>query len=653
MAAQVIVEMSGDEAKLWASMQRVVQQNSKVEDSFKKVKKSGDALGDFGKRVKSEILGMAAGYASVATAVNLVTTAHQQMIAKQDESLKLAREIAAAQQEAAKNLAGESQETISKVLLEKVPEIAKKTVFSDLGKITTALGSASSIVGEKRAVSAVETSAELTRFTPEDLQSTTTSVADVMKASNLESGKEAMSMLLSAGAVARPEELPKLASGASKAIYAGVNASPTQAPEEAAKESAALYAVFSKVDKQGESASTAAIQFIEMLRTTFQPTREEAATRDERMLELQRSSQVPLSEQVDLQQAFMQMSRMPAGTIFAKEAQGQFEKISRSAGLDESEQGELKKMLSELSVSTQAISTARTPEAKDAARRAAMDAEDRLNQFYSRAGLTRKEDLEFAKIQTQKGLAAQDPGTLRGRLEAVQKSPILLREAESNLKGEAAFKPIAQGFFDPNSEHMKGLNEAFEKVTTDVTVFDEAVKSVEMTPQQQVALSTKKIDTQESVRQFEDISGANAAAFREIEEKALGATNVDYTTAIGSSLPSLTRPMTDPSASAEYSVNVLRDREGYLRSKERTPDLEKRLETLVTAIESIVELSKKNPAISQESIDRMTKTLEQTRDSVNKAGDKTVGAIQGAGPQDNSARIQNQHNAEPKVIKGT
>ena len=344
---------------------------------------------------------------------------------------------------------------------------------------------------------------------------------------------------------------------------------------------------------------------------------------------------------------------MPAGTIYAKEAQGQFEKISRSAGLDETEQGELKKMLSDLAVSTQAIATSKTPEDREAAQRAVMKVEDSLNQFYSRAGLTRKEDLEFAKIQTQKGLAEQDPGTLRGRLEAIQKSPILLREAEANLKGEAAFKPIAQGFFDPKSEHMKGLTDAFEKVSTDTAVFDASVQSVEMAPQQQVAMSTKKIETQENIRQFEDISGANAAAFRQIEEKALSATIIDYTTSIGSSLPSLMRPMNDPAAAAEYSLNVLRDREGYLRPKERTPELEKRLDSLITAMESIVELSKKNPAISQESIDRMTKTLEQTRDSVNKAGEKTVGAIQGSGPNDNNARIQNQHNAEPRTIKGT
>jgi hypothetical protein len=468
--AGVVVELTGDEAKLLASMQKIIAQNARSKDSFKatgrEAKSSVDEINKALDKKLQSLASVSVAYKAVEIGVAAVSKAQQVMIEKQAKALQLAKELAAAQQEAAKNLAGQTTANISKALLETVPSIAVKTGFSDLPKLTTALGSSASIIGEELAPSAVEVAAQLTRFTKEDLQSTATSTADVMKAAQLKSGEEAMALLLTSGAVARPEELTKLAGGASKAIYAGVNASPGQLPADAAKDAASLFAVLSKVDKQGESAATAAIQFIDLLRTTFNPSIDERAKRDERIKELLGEQAVTAEEQVAIDRALLSVRQKEALAKNLNPA----DKSLRAEDLR--------------------IDLA---EAKASVVRATKS-----------AGLTDKDSVELSRLQDQQRLSANDPGTLVGRLQAIQQSPELLRTAEANLKGEAAFKAIAQGFFDPNSVHMQGLTESLGSITTEATKFKDALATMAITPQQQLAGSIEQSDVANNVARFLD-----------------------------------------------------------------------------------------------------------------------------------------------------
>jgi hypothetical protein len=630
---QVVVELSGDEAKLLRSLQKIIDQNGKVGDSFKRTQKNGkdasDALTTGLNKLKGELLGMAGAYASVSTAISLVADAQERWKQNQQASLSLAKELAAAQQEAAKNLAGNPIQSISDTLQKKVPEIALKASFSDLPKLTTALGSASSILqDDAKAASATETAAILTRNTKDDLQSTTTSTADVMKAANLQSGKEAMALLLSAGAVARPEELPKLASGASKAIYAGVNASPNQSPEQAAKEAAALYAVFSKVDKQGESASTAAIQFIDLLRETFNPNRDETIKRDERITELTREAVVTPDKLIAIEQAQLearqkqkiadrlspdnQTDAAQKIRLEAQAAQANIDKSFRSAGFNAEEQKQFLR-------SEQVMKESRE---KGDLQKAGMFEIGRQNIINS-AGLSDRDTEELRRLNLQRQLAKQDPGSLQGRLELVQKNPELLRTAEANLKGEAAFKPIAQGFFDPKSVHMQGLADAFKNVTTDPKVFEESVQTMTITPQQKTALAIEKADTRSNVGDMKDTVGANIAAMRDMEEKALAKTSVDYATTIESKLYSFSRPLQNPENAAEFSMQRLSDREKYFENTKNTNEtIIPKIELLITTMEQVIALSRATPGVSEASIQRQTEILEATRESFEKRLDR-------------------------------
>lgn len=481
--ANVVVELTGDEAKLLRSMQKVIDQQAKMSDGFKNVTKNSGALQTSFDRGLSSLKTMAATALSVDVAFQAIGTTQKQFIDRMETSVTLVKSLAAAQQEAAKNLAGTPQAAISDVLLNQVPRIAEQATFSDLPKITTALGSVSSIVGEQNAPSIVEAAANVTRFTKDDLQTTATATADVVKASGLKDGREAMSLLLTSGAVARPEELPKLATGASKSILAGVNASPTQNPIEAAKESAALFAMMSKVDKNGESAATASIQLVELMRETFRPTKDEELKRAQQIRELLEKQAVTQEESLRIEHARL--------TLQARE-----EDIKRIRPTDRSPKAEL-------------------------ARLGVEEAKSNLVEAQKDAGLTPKEAEELRRLQVQASYAGKDPGTFQSRLEAVRKDPELMRTVEANFKGEAAFRPIMQGLLDANSVHSKELSNAIATVSTDVAKFNAAMQSMIATPQQSMSLASEKVDTSIAVKQFRDTELQIMGTVDETVRKAL------------------------------------------------------------------------------------------------------------------------------------
>jgi hypothetical protein len=245
--------------------------------------------------------------------VQLVSKAHDEMIERQDRSLQLARDIAAAQQEAAKNMAGQSSAQIGEALEKEVPRIAQETQFADLAKLTTALGSASSIVGPEAAPGVVEAAARVTKFTPDELQKTSTATADIMAATGLKDAERALALLASTGAVARPEQLSKLATGSAVAINAAVTAAPTQDKVEAAGEAAAVYARLSAVDPEGQSAATATVQLIKQISDVFTDTK--AARERNQQIETLRTAQTDSAIGIERQELNVEERRTRAAAF--------------------------------------------------------------------------------------------------------------------------------------------------------------------------------------------------------------------------------------------------------------------------------------------------------------------------------------------------
>jgi len=69
------VEMTGDEARLWQSLQKILVQQPKIENGFRKIGRAGKAA----RRAVEGLADRAVGLASIATAVGLITTAFQDL----------------------------------------------------------------------------------------------------------------------------------------------------------------------------------------------------------------------------------------------------------------------------------------------------------------------------------------------------------------------------------------------------------------------------------------------------------------------------------------------------------------------------------------------------------------------------------------------
>jgi hypothetical protein len=464
--AETVVTLSGDETKLLNAMRKVLGVQDNMDGGFKKIKASSkDANDNAFKGIDKVVTGLgqwASGFATVSAAGAVVNSMLNDQVTIQKEALSVATEVAKAQQEAAKNLAGVAPEKISALLQKEVPKIAIEASFKDIAALTKALGSTSSIVGEDRAASAVTTAAKLERLTPENLQTTATSLGDLVKATGLNDAREAGALLLSAGSVARPEELGKLSLGAARAVNAGTLASPGQDKVAAAKESTALFAMLSSVDKSGESASTATVQLIAQLREMFK---------------------------------------------------------------------------------------------------------DRPD----------------------------DPGTTIGRLKAVKSDASLKESFLGDLKGEAIFKPLFEALTDDASQQSKELATALETITTDVKVFDAALKTLEITPQQKTANALARAETSVEVQKFGDKSSFTTAAVADIAKAALENTGSTTFQKFQNSISKMTdfgfeRSTMTPSRFAAVQLENLSQRKTELSGLARTPEIQDKIQTIDAAIQSINDL---------------------------------------------------------------
>lgn len=647
--AQTIVTLSGDDAELYKAFQRILDQQAKTDAGYKKIRGASKEAADAAKTAAKEqadaekqrqkhvesaigtVTGLVAAYVSVQGAVSGLTQAHEILLTNQDKALAKAKELAAAQQEAAKNLAGNTPQAISKILQETVPEIARETKFADTGKITTALGSAASIVGEQRARSVVTESARLTRFTPDQLQTTATATADIMAATGLDDAKQALAMLASTGSVARPEELAKLAQGAAAAVNAAIAQAPTQGKVDAAKEGVALYAKLTKVDPQGQSAATATTDFIRQISAVFADPKL-IKERTERIENL-RLGQTDNQLAVETARVKIEETQRTAGffkptdqTPEAKTARLNAEKAQQDLA-----QAELKTQrdadeLKRLEV-VQRVTLGVTPEQADAANQAA---EQRINREMA-ADIQRREQLrqeieaklprqtektpfvtqadtkgtalerdplvlEFQKLAAKtyvRGLEQPTtaPTTFLDRLETVRQTPELRAAITETMTGEAKFQPLFKQLLDGNTELSKELGQAVTTVTTDTKAFADVAASTVQTPQAQVMASLNTVETARNIQLATDTEGQVRAAVSQIFADAMTGTSVDMTTAVGSvfsrTVGGIGRNFEDQSAFGTSEIKVLQERIGYLQNQGGT---EAQIQSAAAAIEAINQL---------------------------------------------------------------
>lgn len=644
-----IVTLSGDDAELYKAFQRIIDQQAKTDAGYKKIRSASKEAADAAKAAAKEqadaernrqqkidnaitsVTSLATAYISVSSAVTALTAAHEILISNQDKALGKAKELAAAQQEAAKNLAGKTPQEISATLQKTVPEIARETQFSDLAKLTTALGSAASIVGEERARGVVTESARLTRFTPDQLQTTATATADIMAATGLGDAKQALALLASTGSVARPEELAKLAQGAAASVNAAIAQAPQQNKVDAAREGVALYAKLSKVDPSGQSAATATTDFIRQISTAFADPKV-IKERTERIENLRlgatdnqlavESAKLKIQDTVRTAGFFKPDDQTPeanSARLRAEQAKQDLAQAELKARRDAKEletlsviqrvttgQGatdpkrealtaQLETLRAEARQKLQEQSpawAAKSPEGvKAMAERPDLNMSTEVHGDVVTRFREAFKELEKLPGGVQGPPTAAVPTTFAERLEAVRATPELRASVSESLTGEAKFRPLFAELLNANSQISQELKAANSTITTDVKAFEQVAASTVETPQARVVAAANEFETARNIQQSGDTEGQVRAAVSAIFHEAMSSTSVDYVSATSSVAARATQYMTrsseDSGSFGGAEIRQLQERIDYLQNVGAEPS---KIETSAAAIEAINKL---------------------------------------------------------------
>lgn len=288
--ADVQVVLTGSDVQLIKTLENVLKKQNETIDKFRKMQEESKRLADEAKKVAEEsansignvgssiedfadnIGSMAIGYATVNTAIGFLNDSMEHQVQLQKEVLELSQKVATSQQEAAKNLTGTSDAETQNVLSKVAPQIAKETGFSDIAKITDAVGAAYSASGDlEKSVSAVRAAAELTRLSPDQITTVASGALDVSRGSGIADARQNLAFLLSAGKSARIEDPAKLAGTLAPTVSSGVATVPGQDREQAAREIAALFTTLNQqaTDKSGESTRTATITMLSKMEEFF------------------------------------------------------------------------------------------------------------------------------------------------------------------------------------------------------------------------------------------------------------------------------------------------------------------------------------------------------------------------------------------------
>lgn len=235
--------------------------------------KGESAFTKFGKNAVGQIASVVTAYVGVQEAIQLVNgfLEEQQDLLRASKDTQI--ELAKAQQESAKNLAGLSVVERDELLRQAVPDIAAATGFSDMAEITQALGNVAA-TGESNSATikdAVMQAARIERLKPEQLDSTAAAASAVQRRVGLSDIREALALVQTTGFSAKVTDPQKLVDSLPKALGSLVSTVPTQDPEEAVRQAGALFAQITQGgnDDKGASSATFSIDFGTRLQKFF------------------------------------------------------------------------------------------------------------------------------------------------------------------------------------------------------------------------------------------------------------------------------------------------------------------------------------------------------------------------------------------------
>jgi hypothetical protein len=672
-AGKTIVTLSGEDAELYRSFQRILDQQAKTVGGYGKVAAASKAAAAEAKKAAKEtadaekdrqrtidglagsVAGMVTTYVSLQGAVNLVTAAHTKMVERQSEALDLAKQIAAAQQEAAKNMAGQSPAQLDEVFTEKLQYISRETGFKDLNKLTTAMGSAASIVGPEAAPGVVEAAARVTRFTPEELQKTTTATADIMAATGLKDAEQALAMLASTGSVARPEQLAKLATGSAIVANAAVTSAPNQDPVAAASEAISVYAKLSKVDPEGQSSATATVQLIKQISDAFTDTKQirERDTKISALADAAPENKIAIARaEMKVEETRQRAAAFQPGdtSLPARDASLDLQSAELALAAAAKKSAEDAKELERLTTIRAAVGVA-MPADKRAAleqRQAELQQTDKQLMQAANAGTleqlpaalktdsqnrmkalgmdpAKREDItafamqqfgtsadESNRINAELAAAKQSPDTFETRLARVQQVPELKQQISEGLTGEAKFQPLMRDLLDGSSKFSAEVAEARKAINTNPESFRAVANTTVQTNQAKIAAAGEQFEASKNIAQTFDTESQIRQAVANIASQAMATTDRGMGNFLQSTIATTERGVSSMvSSTPGFVQGQEKNLEVRLKQLQQSGAEPNQIEVIAVALKTIAELGAMAPATRGQSPDEMAKYLTQ------------------------------------------
>lgn len=291
--AQVVVEMSSDEAKLYRGMQRLIEQQQKLETGLKKTGAAGKKAGDdTSKAMKSDFFSkqlvdlkaVATGYFSIQTAIQAVTKAMEEQKQVAEAAATVQVNVAGGQAAVLKNLGDVSKEESDRFFAN-LDRIRSDSKFSSIVPIQYAASDILSATGgnQEQTLDILRAVTPLFGTTPDQMASFGGALADMQKASGITDAKQAAALMLGIQGQARFTSLDAFKNVAPALMAVDIASSGDRLTD--TREGAALFAgIGSQIgDTEGNLTKGAVVALATNLRNTLKDVAPELKTTFERM----------------------------------------------------------------------------------------------------------------------------------------------------------------------------------------------------------------------------------------------------------------------------------------------------------------------------------------------------------------------------------
>lgn len=526
----------------------MAEQAKKLHKQFEDVEKNGKgAFGSIAKFATSELSQIVVAYVGVQEAIQFVTDAITEQQQVLDDAAAGHRTLAKAQAEAFKNLAGFSDEVQDQLITKFAFDIAEKARISDLPAIVDAIGStASAGANIEQLKSAVQTSALLNRLSPENIAETSGSLIDFAKATGNNDAAQNASQMFLLASQSRVTDPSKVFRNAAPVLVAGANMAPEGQQESVALTGAAVFAALTKAgaDVQGDSSSTAAIQFMARMDEFFSSLGEDATKAREELDKLKLGDPLSATQRTE-------MERLSNNEANRNRTQEEIRTLEAAIGKEQAFQDGADKFTPKEDLRQSAIRERQLREQLSEKEKAAFSDRDaaRLEDLRSKVGQANQEfqakvaalEGKIAAGQVQ-GFDGRSPETPIEQFKAFQANPALQQAFLANPFGEQRFRPGFQQLVTGGQafDDMMSTQQLLSENQGSTALFDRTVEqSQSRTPQMQMDFAASAAETGKAIRDATDTLAGSLGQVREIVASALEDTRASGMTGIMQSFDSM------------------------------------------------------------------------------------------------------------------